>query len=110
MLRDGRVLVAGKSALCARGGQGDAGTLTMFAVNGQINRFFGVNGTERFGADPGPDAQILPISKMFTAGDHAYVGGWANSPMGSANNREFATARVIVPLFRGGFDVATPGP
>lgn len=107
---DGRILVGGTSALCACGGQGDAGTLTMFASNGQINRFFGVNGTERFGADPGPDAQILPVARMFVSGDHAYVTGWANSPMGAANNREFASARVIVPLFRGGFDVASPAP
>lgn len=110
VLPDGRILVAGTSALCACGGQGDAGTLTQFASNGQINRFFGVNGTERLGADPGPDAQILPVARMFVSGDYAYLTGWANSPMGAANNQEFASARVIVPLFRGGFDVASPAP
>lgn len=110
VLPDGRILVAGKSALCACGGQGDAGTLTQFASNGQINRFFGVNGTERLGADPGPDAQILTVGQMFVSGDYAYLTGSANSPMGAANNREFASARVIVPLFKGGFDVASPGP
>ncbi|HJT96671.1 MAG TPA: hypothetical protein VJ696_00005, partial [Rhodanobacteraceae bacterium] len=38
VLPDGRILVAGASALCACGGQGDAGTLTMFATNGDVNR------------------------------------------------------------------------
>jgi hypothetical protein len=81
----------------------------MFASNGQINRYFGVTGTERFGSDPGPDAQILPVAQTFVSGDHAYLTGWANNPLGF-NNQDFASARVIVPLFRGGFDAAAPAP
>ncbi len=109
-LPDGRVLVAGTSALCACGGQGDAGTLTQLSASGQVNRHFGVNGTERIGSDPGPDAQILPVAQMIVSGDYAYLAGWANSPLGVSNNREFATARLIVPLFKGGFEVAAPAP
>jgi len=108
-LPDGRILVGGTSALCACGGQADAGTLTMFAPNGQINRFFGANGTERFGSEFGPDAQNLQASSMVVSGDYVYVTGWANNPIGS-NNQDFATARVIVPLFRGGFEAAAPAP
>lgn len=109
VLPDGRILVAGTSALCACGAQGDAGTLTLFTSNGQINRFFGVNGTERFGSRSGPDAQILPVAQMFVSGDYAYVAGWAHNPMGT-NNEDFASARVIVPLFRSGFEEAAPAP
>jgi len=108
-LPDGRILVGGTSALCACGGQADAGTLTMFAPNGQINRFFGANGTERFGSEFGPDAQNLQASSMVVSGDYVYVTGWANNPIGS-NNQDFATARVIVPLFRSGFEAAAPAP
>ncbi|MEO5624150.1 MAG: hypothetical protein ABIQ78_12105 [Dokdonella sp.] len=109
VLRDGRILVAGTSALCACGDQFDAGTLTMFASNGQINRFFGVNGTERFGSEFGPDAQNLPVAQMFVSGDYAYVTGWAHNPVGTSNT-DFASARVVVPLFRSGFEAAEPAP
>jgi len=109
VLPDARILVAGTSALCACGGQGDAGTLTMFASNGQINRFFGVDGTELFGTEFGPDAQILPVAQMFVSGDYAYLTGWAHNPIGTGNE-DFASARVVVPLFRSGFETADPAP
>ncbi|HEX6832692.1 MAG TPA: hypothetical protein VF132_04080, partial [Rudaea sp.] len=109
VLPDGRILVAGTSALCACGGQGDAGTLTMFDSNGKINHYFGIDGTERFGTDTGPDAQILPIARMIVSGDYAYVAGWAHNPVGT-DNADFASARLIVPLFRSGFEAAAPAP
>ena len=81
----------------------------MFASNGQINRFFGVDGTEIFGTEFGPDAQILPVAQMFVSGDYAYLTGWAHNPIGTGNE-DFASARVVVPLFRSGFETADPAP
>jgi len=109
VLRDGRILVAGTSTLCGCGGQPDAGTLTMFTSTGQVNRYFGEDGTEHFGSADGPDSQILEIANMVVSGDYAYLVGRAHNPVGSDND-DFASARVAVPLFRGGFEDVAPGP
>jgi len=109
VLPDGRILVAGTSTLCGCGSQAAAGTLTMFTNAGQVNPYFGQQGTEYFGSADGPDSQILAIANMVVSGDYAYVVGYAHNPVGT-DNSDFASARVVVPLFRGGFEGVIPGP
>ncbi len=108
VLPDGRILVVGSICWCPAGnGAIEFGTLTQFAPNGQINRFFGIDGTEHLGRQAGPLAQILKADRMVVSGDYAYVVGHTTSPT-SNSNLEFASTRVIVPLFRGGFEAASP--
>jgi uncharacterized delta-60 repeat protein len=109
VLPDGRILVAGTSALCGCGGQQDAGTLTMFMPNGQVNPYFGASGTEHFGSFTGPDSQNFAIERMLVSGDYVYLIGKANNPVGS-NNQDFGSARVVVSLFRSGFEEVVPAP
>lgn len=109
VLPDGRILVAGTSTLCGCGGQPDAGILTLFTSAGQVIPYFGESGTEYFGTADGPDSQILEIASMVVSGDYVYVVGRAHNPAGTDNN-DFASARVLVPLFRSGFETVVTGP
>ncbi len=106
VLPGGRLLVGGRSMLCGACSLPDAATLTQLERDGSVNRFFGIDGSERFGSEAGPPSQVLSALHMQVAGDHVYLAGMATSPTGSS--LDFATARLIVPLFKGGFDVADP--
>ena len=108
VLSGDRILVAGTTVLCECT-QAIVGTITQFESNGQINRLFGVDGTELIGRYPGPEAQVLYASQMAVSGDYAYLVGSADLPS-ATNVQAFASTRVIVPLFRSGFDGGAPAP
>lgn len=102
ILPDDRILVAGTTSTCANS-EPNVGTLTMFTPTGHINPYFGAAGTEHLGDLAGPAAQVLTLTKMFVSGDYAYVVGSAQDPF-ATGTVDFASSRLIVPLFRSGFE------
>jgi len=99
-LSGGRVLIGGGATFA---GESDStGLAAMLTPGGQLDPRFGDGGLFRQAAAGAPTSAVVDTQNVMLDGDHLYmVGGNRNT---TSDRSDFAATRVVLPLFRDGFD------
>lgn len=96
VLADGRILVGGQFYDNA------AGLALMLTPDGQLDPRFGDGGLFRQAAAGAPTSAVVATQSVMLDGDYLYMVGSNRDTAG--DDFDFAATRVVLPLFRDGFD------